>query len=324
MRRSIQILFLCFIFIAGDSVGAVSFSDVRYRDYLFPYIDWSVENNIFEIEGENFGKKQAVTKKEFEMALGVLRCKPYLMKSLAGRSGEQYVKRSEAVRDLSYVITANMPRDARGDWDFPAGWDKFDFKDIEERDFEQEQKRLEKKIQDPDLLESKLEALKQELDSYYGSAAQVLLALKVIDDKSGHFGIPPIEGEFEGDSDPGLQRIELLEMISRSFDINTCGFDVTLDLDMDGFMNHKDFCPYIPAKSSKDGCPNRLAWGSLKQSKHGGTDQILFEVMPKLLDLGYIFKESKLLALGDLFFAAIVDPTTNRIKKRSPLFEVQD
>jgi hypothetical protein len=261
-------------------------TDIKRDDYLANVIYWSVDKEIFKPIGTKFKRKQAVTKGEFEKAMSVLRCKPYFMKVLKGRKNSQYVKKSEMVRELSFIITANM-KHRDGSLNLPDNWRNVYFKDVDNTDA-------------------------------HFKAAQILVALGVLELNNGFFGIPTKDMQFALDKDPGILRENFLEILEKSFDLNKCGFAIKLDIDGDGVENLKDKCPVIPG-NGKDGCPD------LRLRKVGSLKDNFFHVYPGngFLEAGIKFVEQVQIRIGDEIFAAILNPRTHDIITRSKSYLVE-
>jgi len=143
-------------------------------------------------------------------------------------------------------------------------------------------------------------------NSPYLEAAQALTSLDILKNNNGFFGTPD-------EPDPFVTQIELLELLSKTFDFN-CGLN--LDFDNDGIKNSDDFCPQIPAKNSSNGCPKIPKKNFSK--KHTG--------IPVFLNLQNNFKYKQLteIKLHDEIFGAIYDPKTKKIFSKSNKLKVKN
>ena len=269
------------------------FDDIPKNFALQTQLDWALRNKIFAPKSDTtFGLREAITKSELEKALTVLRCSPrnpYRLGSMEGRPDHQHVKKSELARELSFIITANRPRKADQTIDLPNGWEKITWQDI---------KPTQKHYQ----------------------AAQILSTLQVIDYRQGYFGYPQENQTDPGDPDPGVLREQMLLWLGRSFHLGQCNFKILLDRDHDGVENEADRCPTIPGNTEKTGCPPIYTIPEEKRSLL--TPQ--FASRPGLEKNKLHFWSGIEIKIGDVFFAAVVDPVTRKIISRSHYRRVKE
>ena len=201
---------------------------------LAPTIAIAVKKNMFRLSDGKFKKDDPLRKSEFERAMTALACRDFSMRTKKNHPKNSIVKKSEAVRELSFVITANGERNPDGSARLPENYEKIQFHDIEKK-------------------------------ARHRVAAQILAGLLVLDTPrtpkkddslSAWFGTPPT-ADFPGDPDPPITKFQFLRLLRRSFDFKKCNFAVRLDRDGDGILNRDDFCPKIPGSSESriSGCP---------------------------------------------------------------------
>ena len=218
-------------------------SDVSPNDFLAVEMQLAAQKGFFEISNNQFEKDKKVTRADFEKAISAIKCADLQSEILAEKPRTHWVRKSEAVQEISQIIGDQVS--------LPAGWRAAGFLDLEET-------------------------------QPHFEPAQKLVSLGILDRNGGYFGTSAEKNGGWPNPDPEITRQDFLVLLSRSFEMDKCGAQFRADLDGDGVENSADLCRKIPGSATTNGCPNIGFLQNSSEIAHSGVKVFQVKNNPEL------------------------------------------